>query len=65
MQHVADNKQLPNLKDVAVEAEIEAINQVLRNVKFNKTKAAKLLGIDRKTLYNKLLKNKKEEQSSN
>lgn len=65
VQHVADNKQLPNLKDVAVEAEIEAINQVLRNVKFNKTKAAKLLGIDRKTLYNKLLKNKKEEQSSN
>ncbi len=64
-QHAADSKQLPNLKNVAVEAEIEAINQVLRNVKFNKTKAAKLLGIDRKTLYNKLLKNKKEEQSSN
>lgn len=43
-----------NLKDAAQEAEYEAIIKVLKEVNFNKTKAAKLLNIDRKTLYNKM-----------
>jgi DNA-binding protein Fis len=31
---------------------------VLHSVKFNKTKAAKKIGVDRKTLYNKTMKHK-------
>ena len=42
------------LKDTASKAEYEAIMQVLKEVNFNKTKAAELLNIDRKTLYNKI-----------
>ncbi|WP_256011038.1 sigma-54-dependent transcriptional regulator [Desertivirga xinjiangensis] len=42
------------LKDAALEAEYEAILRVLKEVNFNKTKAAKILNIDRKTLYNKM-----------
>lgn len=42
------------LKDAALEAEYEAILKVLKEVNFNKTKAAKILNIDRKTLYNKM-----------
>lgn len=42
------------LKDAAIEAEYEAILRVLKEVNFNKTKAAKILNIDRKTLYNKM-----------
>ncbi|RRN77177.1 sigma-54-dependent Fis family transcriptional regulator [Pseudoxanthomonas sp. SGD-10] len=43
-----------NLKNAALEAEYETILRVLKEVNFNKTKAAKLLKIDRKTLYNKM-----------
>lgn len=43
-----------DLKNAAQEAEYDAILKVLREVNFNKTKAAKLLNIDRKTLYNKM-----------
>ncbi|MFT3682450.1 MAG: sigma-54 dependent transcriptional regulator [Ferruginibacter sp.] len=42
------------LKDAAAHAEYEAIMNVLKQVKFNKTKAAEILKIDRKTLYNKI-----------
>ena len=42
------------LKDAAAYAEYEAIMSVLKQVKFNKTKAAEILKIDRKTLYNKI-----------
>lgn len=43
-----------NLKSAALEAEYEMILKVLRQVNFNKSKAAKILNIDRKTLYNKM-----------
>ena len=44
----------PNLKAAAHEAEHEMILKILKQVNFNKSKAAKLLNIDRKTLYNKM-----------
>ncbi|MCY1540250.1 DNA-binding transcriptional regulator NtrC [compost metagenome] len=43
-----------DLKNAALEAEYDTILRVLREVNFNKTKAAKVLNIDRKTLYNKM-----------
>jgi two-component system response regulator HydG len=42
------------LKSVALNAEYEKIIEVLKQVNYNKSKAAKMLEIDRKTLYNKL-----------
>jgi two-component system response regulator HydG len=50
----AESKKPRDLKNAALEAEYEAILKVLREVNFNKTKAAKILNIDRKTLYNKM-----------
>ncbi|MFD2034570.1 sigma-54-dependent transcriptional regulator [Belliella marina] len=43
-----------DLKEIAAQAEAEAIRKVLIENHFNKTKAAKQLGIDRKTLFNKI-----------
>ncbi|MBE9583896.1 sigma-54-dependent Fis family transcriptional regulator [Mucilaginibacter sp. JRF] len=43
-----------DLKNAALEAEYETILRVLREVNFNKTRAAEILKIDRKTLYNKM-----------
>ncbi len=43
-----------DLKVSASKAEYEAIMAVLKEVNFNKTKAAEILNIDRKTLYNKI-----------
>ena len=42
------------LKDAAAKAEYETIMKVLKEVNFNKTKAAQILNVDRKTLYNKI-----------
>ena len=48
------NKNRHDLKNAATKAEYETILSVLKEVNFNKTKAAKILNIDRKTLYNKM-----------
>ena len=46
--------QVFELKDATYEAEKEVITNALIKTNFNKSKAAKLLKIDRKTLYNKI-----------
>lgn len=51
---IAVNSGRHDLKSAAQEAEYETILNVLREVNFNKTRAAKVLNIDRKTLYNKM-----------
>ncbi|WP_261387540.1 sigma-54 interaction domain-containing protein [Chitinophaga pinensis] len=43
-----------NLKNVSRQAEYKKILDVLQQVRFNKSEAARLMNIDRKTLYNKL-----------
>lgn len=48
------NVYKPDLKNAALEAEYGTILRVLKEVNFNKTKAAQILNIDRKTLYNKM-----------
>ncbi len=42
------------LKNATIDSEYEVILQALKQANFNKSKAAKLLNIDRKTLYNKM-----------
>lgn len=61
-EHLAENSKPENvvmskdldLKDAAAKAEYDTIMNVLKDVNFNKTKAAEILKIDRKTLYNKI-----------
>ena len=48
------NKKEVNLKSTTAKAEYDAILNALVMVNFNKSKAAELLNIDRKTLYNKI-----------
>ncbi len=43
-----------NLKAIALEAEYAMIIEVLKQVNYNKSKAAKILNVNRKTLYNKM-----------
>jgi two-component system, NtrC family, response regulator HydG len=56
IQDVAETKEASrnDLKNVALEAEYDTILRVLKEVSYNKTKAAEILNIDRKTLYNKM-----------
>lgn len=46
--------ELTDLKSIVEEAERKAIGEALKRTSFNKTKCAELLGVDRKTLYNKI-----------
>jgi two-component system, NtrC family, response regulator HydG len=59
---IARLQPVADLKDAASQAEYEMIMNVLKQVKFNKTKAAEALKIDRKTLYNKM---RQYEESNN
>jgi len=43
-----------SLKSASLDAEYDLIVEALKQVNFNKSKAARLLNIDRKTLYNKM-----------
>ncbi|MFU8843624.1 MAG: sigma-54-dependent transcriptional regulator [Bacteroidales bacterium] len=52
--HENEDKTTLNLKNAAEEAEKLVLENALREANYNKTKAALLLNIDRKTLYNKL-----------
>lgn len=49
-----NNNREVDLKNSAAQAEYNVIMNVLKQVNFNKTKAAEILKIDRKTLYNKI-----------
>ncbi|MBA2612063.1 MAG: sigma-54-dependent Fis family transcriptional regulator [Bacteroidetes bacterium] len=53
-ENTISSKDMPDLKSAALHAEYEKILEVLRKVNFNKSKAAQILNIDRKTLYNKM-----------
>ncbi len=53
-ENTVHSKDMPDLKSAALHAEYEKILEVLRKVNFNKSKAALILNIDRKTLYNKM-----------
>jgi two-component system response regulator HydG len=52
--NIMRNGEIRDLKKVALEAECELIQKVLRQTNFNKSKAAKMLKVNRKTLYNKI-----------
>ena len=54
VHHVVTVNKDSDLRNAASHAEYETIMNVLKQVNFNKTKAAEILKIDRKTLYNKL-----------
>ncbi len=45
---------IDDLKSVAEDAEKKAIQEILKKTGFNKSKAAEILKVDRKTLYNKI-----------
>lgn len=55
---------IPDLKGAASQAEYETILNVLKQVNYNKTKAAGILKIDRKTLYNKIKEYEMQKQAS-
>lgn len=49
-----DDDRITDLKTVVEKAETKAILKVLEKTAFNKSRCAEILGIDRKTLYNKM-----------
>lgn len=53
---VEEQKSSKSIKNLQLENEKELILSVLTQTNYNKSKAAKILDIDRKTLYNKLAK---------
>jgi two-component system, NtrC family, response regulator HydG len=52
--HFISGNRSNDLKNAASQAEYDTIMNVLKQVNFNKSKAAEILRIDRKTLYNKI-----------
>ena len=54
VQQTPASKPNLDLKSASIDAEYETILAALKQVNFNKSKAAKLMKIDRKTLYNKI-----------
>lgn len=50
----SDTSRRVGLKAATLDAEYELILETLKKVNYNKSKAAKLLNIDRKTIYNKI-----------
>lgn len=48
------NSDIHDLKEATVHTEKDVISNALIDAKYNKSKAAKMLNIDRKTLYNKI-----------
>ncbi len=54
MKSAIQNKALTDLKEATEVTEKEVISNALIESNYNKSKAAKLLNIDRKTLYNKI-----------
>jgi two-component system response regulator HydG len=53
-KNYADLEPITDLKTVAERAERKAILKILEQTNYNKTQAAKVLKVDRKTLYNKM-----------
>jgi two-component system response regulator HydG len=53
-QHHAVVHKETDLKNAAAQAEYDTIMNVLKQVNYNKSRAAEILKIDRKTLYNKI-----------
>lgn len=53
-EHAATIENTTDLKQLESTLERQKIMEALEKVRYNKTKAAKLLNIDRKTLYNKI-----------
>jgi two-component system response regulator HydG len=54
LKQTSESYREPDLKNAAAQAEYDTIMNVLKQVNFNKSKAAEILKIDRKTLYNKI-----------
>jgi two-component system, NtrC family, response regulator HydG len=54
-EELENTEEITSLKTVTENAEKSAIIQALKTTNFNKTKTARLLNVDRKTLYNKLV----------
>lgn len=54
ISHYSSDNRGNDLKNAASQAEYDTIMNVLKQVNFNKSKAAEILRIDRKTLYNKI-----------
>lgn len=59
---IKKEKEFKSLKNASLDAEYEMVLKALEEVDFNKSKAAKLLNIDRKTIYNILNQYKRIKQ---